>query len=135
MLYLTCKEECFLLDNKTKYVLAEGKKKDTSVPMVPNFNLQPCPQGRLSLVRRLSLKLGNRSVNSARDRPYLDDWKDCLFEDFDGEGLDYLCFPSLEQLVLNFGKWALQEDDWVPVCESMVPIIMAHRITANMPLL
>ena len=96
------------------------------MPVVPTFNLQPRPQGRLSLVRRLSLKLGNLSVNSARDRPYLDDWKDCLYEDFDAEGRDYLCFPSLEELVLNFRKWALQEDDWVPVCEFMVPIVMAH---------
>lgn len=92
--------------------------------MVPTFNLQPCPQGRLSLVRRLSLKLGDGFVHSARDRPYLDDWKDCLYEDFDVEGKDYLCFPSLEQLVLNFRKWALQDDDWVPVCDSMAPIIM-----------
>ena len=99
---------------------------------MPIFNLQPCPQGRLSLIRRLVLKFSDHiSHPEEQYHPYMGDWSDCFYEAFDAKGLDYLCFPSLEHLVLNFRYWRLERDDWVPVGDlrlllSWTPLTSVH---------
>ncbi|KAG7005195.1 hypothetical protein G7Y79_00021g050620 [Physcia stellaris] len=90
-----------------------AKKKGSNMPI---FNLHPSPQGRLSWIRRLALRFSDDIFHQQEQyHSYMGDWRDCLYEAFDANGLEYLCFPSLEQLMLNFRYWRLEKDDWVPV--------------------
>ena len=119
-----------ILSNQTDPLLATAAKKKGS--NMPIFNLHPSPQGRLSWIRRLALRFSDDIFHQQEQyHSYMGDWRDCLYEAFDAKGLEYLCFPSLEQLMLNFRYWRLERDDWVPVSDlrlllSWTPLTSVH---------
>ncbi|KAL8784092.1 MAG: hypothetical protein Q9195_009183 [Heterodermia aff. obscurata] len=81
------------------------KKKD---PRSPTFNLRPCPGGRLSMIRKLELEFEGRYPFS---RTRTEGWEEFLFRGSGESKVEYVRFPRLETLLLDFGPLNLEEDD------------------------
>lgn len=76
------------------------------------------------MIRKLTLNF-DLGFGETAYRNSKSEWHLFLYESFNPNGIDYICFPSLEQLLLNFQSWNLREDDWLPVCPS--PISVSSR--------
>ena len=89
--------------------------------ILPVFNTQPSPQGRLSMIRKLSLFLTERNHSfeerlpnpKPRLRHRVDavcDWSPFLQLNPYIDGSLFIEFPSLEELELDFSDWDLVPD-------------------------
>lgn len=85
------------------------------------FNGRPEPQGRLTMIRMLSLKprpmsARDRSNQSVLRQQTLADWchffRQSPFDTF----TDYICFPNLQILKLDFSNFFLEENEQLGVC-------------------
>lgn len=97
--------------------------------MISTFNLQANANGRLSAIRKLSLNLtaeaermliirpGNRAIPS-RTR-IVHEWGSFLHQDRRGIlGYDYIDFPMLGFLSLDFSDWCLGENEGLVVSKE-----------------
>ena len=87
---------------------------------VPQFNFEPAPQGRFSLVRKLHLRFGDDprpSTGHGRHRHYFEpnQWSKFLHENPYEEKGKYTYFPSLVHLVLDFSDWKLKPGEGIAV--------------------
>ena len=95
--------------------------------VISTFNLKANPNGRLSAIRKLSLNLTTESDQVMLLRPgrravpsrtwILHEWGTFLHQDRRGGilGYDYVDFPLLEFLSLDFSDWDLGENEGLVV--------------------
>lgn len=83
---------------------------------LPVFNTQPSPQGRLSMVRKLSLDLGNEGDMQRREWS-IGAWEPFLETNPYVDGSLFICFPLLEELELDFSKWKLYPEEGLEVSD------------------
>ena len=96
------------------------------------FNDQPNPQGRLSMIRKLSLFLTWRYCQFAmrlpdlEPQPYrrngaIEDWSPFLELSPYTDGSKFIGFPALEELELDFSDWDLRLDERLDVSPRLKP--------------
>ena len=102
-------------------IVSKLKKNESDQKGIPVFNMKPCLQGRLALIRRLSLELTTNTHDFSYDhrgkdiyiqghapvirRNILKAWEPFLLRNPDKKNAEYNRFPNLEVLYLTFSEY------------------------------
>lgn len=97
-----------------------------------SFNFKPTPQGRFQLLRKLHLVFSLEEETAAHDSlrcQLLCAWTPFFTENKYTDKAFYIKFPALEDLILDFSDWELQDGEGIMV--SRVSITRGRLRRAN----